>query len=192
MAMAESNPETHTALSTRTPLHQTSPKAIVPPAAPRGPAPYPAPQLNAIHHPAVASKFASYPPAVRRKLLLLRKLILETAAATDGVGRLEETLKWGEPAYVTRETGMGSTVRIDWKNATPNQYAIYFNCNTNLVETFRSLFPHDFRFEGHRALIFDVSDVVPTEALEFCIAAALTYHHTKRQNARGKRPNGNA
>ena len=40
----------------------------------------------------VARAFASYPPPLRRKLMALRALILDTAAATPGVGEIEETL----------------------------------------------------------------------------------------------------
>ena len=47
--------------------------------------------------PDVAAVFASYPPKMRKHLRALRKLILDTAKATEGVGRIEETLKWGEP-----------------------------------------------------------------------------------------------
>jgi hypothetical protein len=132
---------------------------------------------------AVAQTFATYPPEMRSKLLALRELILRTAASTDGVGDIEETLKWGEPAYLTAASGSGSTVRIAWKKARPTEYALYFNCQTTLVETFRALFPDDFRFEGNRAIVFNASDAVPTDALVFCIAAALTYHrsHTVRQ-----------
>ena len=89
--------------------------------------------MNTIQNPDVASKFETYPPRIREKLMVLRELIFSTAASTEGVGTLEETLKWGEPAYVTTETGSGSTVRIDWKKAKPTQYAIYFNCNTTLI-----------------------------------------------------------
>ena len=110
----------------------------------------------------------------------MRKLILETAASTEGVGEIEETLKWGEPAYVTSQSKSGSTVRIDWKKSAPSQYAMYFHCQTNLVETFRTLFPSDFKFEGNRAILFKEGDVVPTDALTYCIAAALTYHRNKR------------
>lgn len=56
-----------------------------------------------------------------------------------GVGRLQETLKWGEPAYVTAESGSGSTIRINRHRKQDGQYAIYFHCRTNLVDTFRSL-----------------------------------------------------
>lgn len=112
---------------------------------------------------------------MKLKLLTLRELVLRTAASIDGVGEIEETLKWGEPAYVTKNKS-GSTVRVDWKKQDPDHYAMYFHCQTNLVETFRTLFPHDFKFEGNRALIFSLRDKVPVDALSICIAASLTYH----------------
>ena len=137
--------------------------------------------MTPIQHPGVAAKFAAYPPSARRKLLALRELILRTAAATPGVGEIEETLKWGEPAYVTKN-GSGSTVRIDWKKKNSDLYAMYFNCQTGLVETFRTMFPHDFRFEGNRALLFTVAHAVPTDALAVCVAASLTYHLKKHHS----------
>ena len=83
--------------------------------------------------------------------MTLRRIIFETAARNDDVGALEETLKWGEPAYVTSNTKSGSTVRIAWKRKNPDQYAMYFNCRTNLIETFRTMFADDFKYEGNRA-----------------------------------------
>jgi len=106
----------------------------------------------------------------------LRDLILEVAARTPGVGTLEEVLKWGEPAFVTAQTKSGSTVRIAWKKSRPTQYAMYFNCQTTLVDSFKTMFPAAFRFEGNRALVFDEHDEVPVEALRICVAMALTYH----------------
>jgi hypothetical protein len=131
---------------------------------------------------AVAGAFGAYPPAMRRKLLALRELIFETAAVTEGVGKLEETLKWGEPAYLTSQSKSGSTIRIDWKKSHPSRYAMYFHFQTNLVETFRTIFPSEFKFEGNRTIIFHESDVVPTEPLAFCIVSALLYH--RRQPAK--------
>lgn len=130
-------------------------------------------------NPAVEKTFSTYPADARRKLMALRELIFKTATATDGVGALEEALKWGEPAYLTSESKSGSTIRIAWKKSAPAQYAMYFNCQTTLVETFKTLFPHDFRFEGNRAIVFDVSAKVPLDSVAFCIAAALTYHQRK-------------
>ena len=132
----------------------------------------------------VAAVFLAYPPKFRRKLLALRRLILETAESTEGVGEIEETLKWGEPAYVTSQSRSGSTVRIAWKKSAPTKYAIYFHCQTNLVETFREKFPGKFRFDGNRRIVFNEDETVPVGPLSSCIAAALTYHRNKKPRRR--------
>ncbi len=128
---------------------------------------------------AVANAFAAYPSGMRRKLLVLRELIFDTAAGIDGVGEIDEALRWGEPAYLTSQSRSGSTIRVGWKKSSPSQYAMYFHCQTTLVQTFRTLFPRDFRYEGNRAIVFGEADVVPVETLSFCVAAALTYHRQK-------------
>ena len=127
----------------------------------------------------VAAVFAGYPPEMRKRLRVLRKLILDTAKSTAGVGRLEETLKWGEPAYLTSESKTGSTIRIHWKESTPRQYRMHFNCKTTLIETFRSEFAGLFTFEGNRSLVFEEHESVPVGPLSICIAMALTYHRNK-------------
>lgn len=124
----------------------------------------------------VASVFANYPETVREKMLDLRALILETAQALEGIETLEETLKWGEPSYLTK---YGSTLRMDWKAKTPHQYALYFKCTSRLVETFRAVFEHTFTFEGNRAIVFQLDDLIPKQALKQCIKATLTYHKVK-------------
>ena len=131
--------------------------------------------------PAVAQVFDAYPPQIRRRLLALRKLIFDTAASAPGVGELEETLRWGEPAYLTRSKS-GSTIRINWKRSSPSQYALCFICHTNLVETFRMLFPNDLAFDANRAIVFHQAEPLPSDTLAFCISAALTYHQNKSRN----------
>ncbi len=128
---------------------------------------------------AVEAVFEACPPPVRDRLLMLRRMILETAADTQGVGPLRETLKWGQPAYLTL-SGSGSTVRIDQVKAAPGRCAMFFHCQTDLVETFRHLYPGAFTFSGNRALVFDADSEVPAAALRHCIALALTYHQRKR------------
>ncbi len=133
---------------------------------------------------AVAKTFESFPPRIRKQLLSLRELIYRTAAETEEAGEIEETLKWGEPAYLTKNKH-GSTIRVGWKKSNPSQYALYFHCQTNLIETFRTLFADEFRFEGNRAIVFDEADHVPVDSLAFCIAAALTYHRSKSFTPKG-------
>jgi len=131
--------------------------------------------------PEVSAVFDAWPPHLRARLLELRELILATAATTEGVGKLDETLKWGEPAYLTSESKSGSTIRIAPMKAEAGTYALFFNCQTNLVETFRHWFPQGLRFDGNRAIVLDVDRPLPAEAVTECVAAALTYHRRKRR-----------
>ena len=130
--------------------------------------------------PAVDGVFDAYPRPVKAKLLALRRLIIDTARATQGVGALEETLKWGQPSYLTSESKSGSTVRIDQVKAEPGQYAVYFHCQTNLVETFRELYP-ELRYGGNRSILLDAQQKLPEAAIRHCVALALTYHLGKRK-----------
>jgi hypothetical protein len=133
--------------------------------------------LSAFADPAVDAAFGAYPKALRTRLLALRRLIFETAATTEGVGELEETLKWGQPSYLTPDTGSGSTIRLG--EAGPNQYALYVHCQTDLVATFRELYPKQLTYGGNRSIIFDADDDVPEPELRHCVALALTYHRRK-------------
>ena len=128
-------------------------------------------------NPKVELVFDNYPDLVRNKMLTLRKLIIETAKEIEEITILEETLKWSEPSYLTK---IGSTIRMDWKPKSPNQYAMYFKCTSRLVETFKLVFKNTFEFEGKRAILFQLEDEIPTEALKYCIKAALTYHKVKQ------------
>ena len=133
----------------------------------------------------VEAVFDAYPKPVKAKLQALRRLILDTAKTTKGVGLVEETLKWGQPSYLTPETKSGSTIRIDQVKPVPGQYAVYFHCQTNLVETFRELYP-ELRYGGNRCILLNAEDKVPEAALRHCVALALTYHLGKRKLAKAK------
>src|SRR5262249_42722228 len=129
--------------------------------------------------PAIAAVIGAYAKPVRNRLLALRRLIFQTARETEGVGALEEALKWGQPSYLTTATGSGSTIRIDGVKSAPDQYAVYFHCQTNLVETFRELYP-ELRYGGNRSILLDAADDPPEAALRHCVALALTYHLNRR------------
>jgi hypothetical protein len=131
----------------------------------------------------VAAVFRAYPSGVAVKLRALRRLIFAVASKSKDVGELEETLKWGQPSYVTARSGSGSTIRIGQVKARDGRYAMYFHCQTTLVDTFRRLYPHTFRYEGNRAILFDEHDEVPVHELSHCIALALTYRLAKARRA---------
>lgn len=129
-------------------------------------------------NPQVEAVFANYPDFVRDKMQHLRELVIETAEETEGVTDLEETLKWGEPSFVTKN---GSTLRMDWKEKAPDQYAMYFQCTSRLVDTFRLVFDRKFKYEGKRAIVFQLNQKVPELELKECIKASLRYHNVKDQ-----------
>ncbi len=127
--------------------------------------------------------FSVYPKPVRTKLLALREMIFDVAKKTLGVGKLEEALRWGQPSYLTPETGSGSTIRIDYIKNEPDKYAMYFICTSGLIEDFKELYKDEMKFVGNRSIVFDIGDRLPEVALRHCISLALTYHLRKKQRA---------
>lgn len=126
--------------------------------------------------PRVPVKFSQYPEHIRPKLEHLRSLIIEAAAEVEGIGVVTETLKWGEISYLVKK---GSTIRIDWKEKLPKQYAMYFKCTSKLVPAFRAKYGDVFSFENNRAILFQLADPVPAEHIKDCIQMALRYHIIK-------------
>lgn len=126
--------------------------------------------------PRATAVFNNYPSPVRQQLLHLRTLVLQAAEDLEGLEKLEETLKWGEPSYLTK---YGSTVRMDWKAKKPDQFAIYFKCTSKLVPTFKLLYKDKFEFEGNRAIVFKLDDQIPITEVKHCISLALNYHKIK-------------
>lgn len=133
----------------------------------------------------VARVFQSYPEPIKTCLMDVRRLIFATAAETDGVDTLTETLKWGEPAYLTEISKSGSTIRLGRVRGKPEQCAIYFNCKTNLLDRFRSQFSDVLTLVSDRAIVLDPKRALSRQPLQMCLAMALTYH---RPNAPTRKP----
>ncbi len=128
----------------------------------------------------VEAVFSAYPLPVQRRLLELRSLIFDVAKKTSGVGQLEEALRWGQPSYLTSETGSGSTIRIDQIKNEPSKYGIYFICTSGLIDDFKELYRDEMDFIGNRSIVFGIADRLPEDALRHCISLALTHHLRKR------------
>nr|WP_249806852.1 DUF1801 domain-containing protein [Bradyrhizobium sp. 1] len=132
----------------------------------------------------VSRAFDALPAPIGGRLLQVRDLIFATAAAHDEIGRLTETLKWGEPAYLTDETGSGSTIRLG-RLKDSGHAAILFNCKTTLVDTFRERFPDQFEYRQTRALLLPMAGRLPKQELTACLSLALTYHLDRRRRKAG-------
>lgn len=123
---------------------------------------------------AVAKVFEGFPEAERATLLSLRALIFEVATETPGVGDLHETLKWGQPSYLTNETKSGTTIRLGL--AKSGSTGIFTHCQTSVISDFLELAPGDIKADGNRGILF-ASDEMPDKALmTLLIRRALTYH----------------
>ena len=131
--------------------------------------------MLAIMQAEVEYKLSLYPPQMQKKVLRIRKILLDVAKE-NGLEPVEESLKWGEPSYASKQ---GSAVRIGWHPDTPEKYGIYFHCQSKLVPTFRKLYPKEFTYSGNRAILFDKRDKVPIKQLKHCLLLALRYHKIK-------------
>jgi len=127
--------------------------------------------------PEVAEAFAKLPTAALPKLLRMRALIFDVAARTPGVGPLEEALRWGQPSYLTTATGAGSTIRLGLTSDAP---ALFFHCQSGLIERFSDLYGTSLSFIGKRAIL---TDGAREDMLRHCIALGLTHHLRKRRRA---------
>ncbi len=123
----------------------------------------------------VKEKFEKYPEEIKNRLLKIREAIFEVAE-NEKIGKITETLKWGEPSYLSEK---GSTIRMDWKPKYPDQFSLYFNCKTTLVETFKEIYRDKFQFMGNREIVFPLSEPVPMLELKACISMSLRYHNIK-------------
>lgn len=126
--------------------------------------------------PRIIDLISSYPAEAQKRLLELRELILKTAEETEGVNELEESLKWGEPSYRCKT---GTTIRMDWKEKQPDQYALYFQCTSQVIPTAKTLFKNQLSFEGNRAIVLPLNEPLPKSILKQCLVLALRYHKIK-------------
>ena len=128
---------------------------------------------------AVKNTFAGFSETARPGLLELRRLIFDVAE-TENVGRIEETLKWGQPAYLTPESKSGTTLRLGVPKA--GGYALFVHCQTSIISDARLVFADAFTYDGNRAVLFNAQSEIAIAPLALLIAQALTYH---RRNKKG-------
>jgi len=123
----------------------------------------------------IQNKFSQYPANISTALNALRKLIYSLVDELE-LGDIEETLKWGEPSFKVKT---GSPRRIDWKEATPDNYYLFFNCQTKLVDTFRELYSDVLEFQGNRAIVLTLNQPLEEAKIKHCLTLALTYQKVK-------------
>ena len=48
-----------------------------------------------------------------------------------------------------------------------------------MIPTIKKVYGDSFKYDGNRAIVFDIHSEIPTEKLNNCIQMALTYHKYK-------------
>lgn len=89
-----------------------------------------------------------------------------------GIAHLDESLKWGEPAWRPRKGG--ATLRLSWK-ASVAELGIFVDCKTDLCARMQSDYPEAFRYVPPRALFLHPGAPLPVEALAHLARIAFRY-----------------
>ncbi|MDN4479887.1 DUF1801 domain-containing protein [Demequina muriae] len=125
--------------------------------------------------PDVEAAIADYPDAVRDRILELRRLVWEVAAADPAIEPVLETLKWGQPSYLPARPRIGTTVRID-RIGRGTDVALFTHCQTSLVDEFRAAHGDLLAHDGTRAIVVPAGGPIPRDELREHIRSALLYH----------------
>jgi hypothetical protein len=123
----------------------------------------------------IQEKFESYPTHIKPLMLQLRELVFNIADDSN-LEVVDVSLKWGEPSYQVKH---GSPVRMDWKENSPDQYYLFFHCQTKLVDTFRELYCGRLEFEGNRGIVLHVGKKLPVNIIRHCLELAMNYKRIK-------------
>lgn len=111
------------------------------------------------------------------------RTLFHRIAQERNLGTLEESLKWGQPAWRPARPRTGSTLRMDWHTETPERLDLFVDCKTDLAARMADLYP-DLPFnDGRRHLAIDLVWPLPEQALAHLAELTFTYHIARRAQA---------
>lgn len=133
----------------------------------------PAPLLAHIKH---------WPDAAQARLWACRALFHQIAQDAK-VGRLDETLKWGQPSWRPVAPRTGSTLRAGWHSDRAQMLSLFVDCKTDLAARMRDFYPHLPLNDGRRHLAVAIEGPLPQQALSHLAEMTFTYHRARRLRA---------
>lgn len=128
----------------------------------------------------VLAAFEQIPPNARSVLLDIRALILEITKDHAQIGPVQEVLKWGQPSYLPQKPRIGSTLRL-WTEKEAGRPTLFINCQSDLMEQIREIYPSQFHYTGARAISLRGNLGEVRKAVSHIILMVLTYHIRKAQ-----------
>lgn len=120
----------------------------------------------------------SWPQQAKDQFCEIRALILAAAEQAD-VGVVEESLKWGQPAWRPKRARTGSTLRLNWQDNSPQTIALFVDCKSTISATMRDIYPHDFQYESNRGLRLYLGTPLPEQAIDHLARLTFTYHRKR-------------
>ena len=115
---------------------------------------------------------------LRQGLYQLRGLIFAQAARMPQIGPVTEALRWGQPAFLTLDTGAACSLRVGPTNA--QDIGLFVHCQTGLIAAFGSGAGAGLRFDGTRGVLFAPGDRIDPAQISVLIGQALGYHLARR------------
>ena len=133
-------------------------------------------------NPALKTLITNWSPAAQDTLAQCRA-IFERVSGDSGIGPLDESLKWGQPAWRPKKPRTGSTVRLAWNAEEPTRLAVFVDCKTDLAARVGDLYPEFIENDRRRRMAIDLSAPFPEQAMSHMAAMTFTYHLNKRTTA---------
>lgn len=129
---------------------------------------------NSVH-----AEVITWPKAAQDSFRHLRAVFLATAE-TAQIGPLDETLKWGQPAWRPRKPRTGATLRMTWMPSEPDHLVILVDCKTDLAVRMRTLYPNLGINDGQRRIALCLHRPHSEEPLRHLAAMTFCYHLDRR------------
>lgn len=119
-----------------------------------------------------------YPAELKDKFLYLKSLIYEQATLNPKTGEIEESLKWGQLSYVSKNRS-GTPIRLGIEKKMPGYFGLYVNCSTTVINDAKHIYGDKFQYDGNRGLMFKSDDQLPEKEIRHIIDIILCYHINK-------------
>ncbi len=123
--------------------------------------------------PEVKIAFEQLPLESQPVLRALRSVIYDVAQGEPRIGEIEESLKWGDPAYRSVRPQTGTTLRLGARK--DGRFGLFVPCSTSLIEQFKEDIPGLYDIDGTRGVILTAQSDPFAEPLRLLIHRALTY-----------------
>lgn len=129
----------------------------------------------------VQTVFDACTAPVRQGLVTLRGLVFAQADRMPQIGPVTEALRWGEPAFLTLQTGAACSLRIG--PVRRGGFGLFVHCKSGLIPAFQAGLGSGLRFDGTRAVLFETAAAINAAQISLLIEGALGFHLAKKRRS---------